>query len=111
MPECLRPKAIVSREELVLMQCITWVFLPPPPPCPRTSNVGPRNQGAVLVHAFRQKFDRGTRGWFLCMTMGSPVPRKKNFPQCAGVCAASPFPQLITLTNEHQRSESQLTGL
>ena len=23
----------------------------------------------------------------------------------------SPFPQLTTLTNEHQRSESQLTGL
>ena len=31
------------------------------------------------MHAFRQKFDRGTRGWFLCMTMGSPVPRKKKF--------------------------------
>ena len=37
-----------------------------------------QNQGAVLAHAFPQKFDRGTRGWFLRMTVGSPVPRKKN---------------------------------
>ena len=58
------------------------------------------------------KFDRGTRGWFLRMTVGSPVPRKKKFPaHCARACAPSPFPQLTTLTNEHQRSESQLTGL
>ena len=66
-------------------------------------------------------FDRGTRGRFLRnvrtlfpqnLTVGNPVPRKKNFPaHCAGTCMPSPFPQLTTLTNEHQRSESQLTGL
>ena len=57
-------------------------------------------------------FDRGTRGPFLCTAVGNPVPRKKNFPpRCAGTCVPSPFPQLNTLTNEHQRSESQLTGL
>ena len=61
---------------------------------------------------FPPKFDRGTRGWFLRMTVGSPVPRKKKIPaHCARACATSPFPQLTTLTNEHQRSESQLTGL
>ena len=57
-------------------------------------------------------FDRGTRGRFLRMTVGSPVPREKNFPaRCAAACAPSPFPHLTTLTNEHQRTESQLTGL
>ena len=53
-----------------------------------------------------------TRVWFLRMTVGSPVPREKNFPaRCAAACAPSSFPQLTTLTNEHQRTESQLTGL
>ena len=57
-------------------------------------------------------FDRGTSGRFLRMTVGSPVPQKKKFPaRCAAACAPSPFPHLTTLTNEHQRTESQLTGL
>ena len=44
--------------------------------------------------------------------VGNPVPRKKNFPaRCAGTCVPFPFPHLTTLTNQHQRSESQLTGL
>ena len=52
------------------------------------------------------------RGWFLRMTVGSPVPREKKIPaRCTGTCAPSLFPQLTTLTNEHQRSESQLTGM
>ena len=64
------------------------------------------------MHTFPPKFDCGTRGWFLRMTVGSPVPQKKIFPAyCARACAPSPFPQLTTLTNEPQRSESQLTGL
>ena len=44
-----------------------------------------------------------TRGWLLRMAVGSPVLREK--------CAPSSFPQLTTLTNEHQMTESQLTGL
>ena len=45
-------------------------------------------------------FDCGTRGWFLRMTVGSPVLRKKKFPACcAKACLSSPFPQLTTLTN------------
>ena len=49
----------------------------PPPPCPGTSNVRLRNQGLVLAH---QNSTRRTKGWFLRMTVGSRVPRKKNFP-------------------------------
>ena len=79
------------------------LFIPPPVPknqqcltaepgggsCARFSpKIRPRNQGLVLAH------DRG-----------QPRTTGKNFPaRCAGVCAASPFPQLTTLTNEHQRS-------
>ena len=73
-------------------------------------------------------FDRGTRGRFLrtlfpqnltaepgvgsCARPWATPYRGKNFnARCAGTCVPSPFPQLTTLTNEHQRSESQLTGL
>ena len=84
---------------------------PNPPPRahkPAMFNCGTRG---VLAYAFPPKFDRGTRGWFLRMTEGSPVRRKKNFPRrCVGTCAPSPFPQLTTLTNEHRGSEYQLTG-
>ena len=51
--------------------------------------IRPRNQGLVLAH------DRG-----------QPRTAKKIFPACcAATCAPSPFPQLTTLTNEHQRSD------
>ena len=64
------------------------------------------------VGSCEPKFHCRTRGWFLRMTVGSPVPRKKFFvARCAAACAPSRFPHLATLTNEHQRTESPLTGL
>ena len=36
-------------------------YAPPPPPCPRTGNVRPRNEGAVLAYAFPPNFDRWLR--------------------------------------------------
>ena len=66
MPECLRPKAIVSREELVLMQCITWVFLSPPP----------RAQEPAML-------DRGTRGRFLCTLFAKNSTAEPGVGSCA----------------------------
>ena len=53
-------------------------------------------------------FDRGTRGWFLrtLFPLNLTAEPGVGFPaRCAGTCVPSPFPQLTTLTNEHQRSE------
>ena len=35
-------------------------------------------RGRFLRMLSPPKFDRGTRGWFLRVTVGSPVPWKKN---------------------------------
>ena len=73
----------------------------PPPPSQVSSTVVPPPPPRAQEPAM---FDRGTRGWFLRMTVGSPVPRKKKFPaRCAATSVPSPFPQLTTLTNEHQK--------
>ena len=54
----------------------------------------------------------GGGGWVLHTTMSSPAPQGKKKPaHCAGVCAPSPHPTVNTLTNEHQRAESQQTAL
>ena len=62
---------------------------------PLSPKIGPRNQGLVPAH-----------------NRGPPrTAEKKILVQCAGACAPSPFSQLTTLTNEHQKSESRLTGM
>ena len=50
----------------------------PPPPVPRNQQCLTAEPGGGSCAHFPPKFDRGTRGWFLRMTVGSPVPRKKK---------------------------------
>ena len=82
-------------------------------PRPGTGNVRRRNHGLVPAHAFPPKFDldHGTRGWFLCNREQPHTAKKIFLVHRTRVCAPYPFPQLKTLTNKHQRTESQLTGL
>ena len=55
---------------------------------------------------FSPKFDRGTTGWFLRMTVSSPEPREKKIPACcAGVCAPSPFPQFPHIDKKWYKSK------
>ena len=61
-------------------------------------------------------FDRGTRGWFLGtkirpLDQGLVLGHDRGQPRRKKMHAPSAFPQLTTLTSEHQRTESQLTGL
>ena len=85
---------------------------PPLPPVPMNRHcLTAEPRGGFCAH-FPHKIRPPKLGLVVVHDRGQPRAAENFFPAyCARACAPSLFPHLTTLTNEHQRSESQLSGL
>ena len=78
----------------------------PPPPVPRNRQCLTAEPAGSSCARFSPKIRLRNQGLVLAHDRGQPRTTKKNFPaHYPATCAPSPFPQLTTLTNEHQRSD------